>query len=36
KAKAVKAKRVNSTLSPKRKDRARQDKPQGDNSEALI
>jgi len=36
KAKAVKAKRVSSTPSPKRKDRTRQDKPQGDNSEALI
>lgn len=36
KAKAVKAKRVKSTPSPKRKDKARQDKPQGDNSEALI
>ncbi|MEC7529908.1 MAG: PepSY domain-containing protein, partial [Pseudomonadota bacterium] len=36
KAKAVKAKRVKSTPSPKRKNRASQDKPQGDNSEALI
>ena len=36
KAKAVKAKRVNRTPSPKREGRARQDKPQGENSEALI